>query len=86
MCLVENDYVPATIVDHVIPHRKDLNLFWFGELQSLCITHHNNSKQFLEKRGYLKDIGPNGWPIDPKHPVNKASRPRQLKLRGQGGL
>jgi 5-methylcytosine-specific restriction protein A len=28
MCLEENRYEPATVVDHVVPHRGDVELFW----------------------------------------------------------
>jgi 5-methylcytosine-specific restriction protein A len=78
MCLAQGDIEPATIADHIIPHKKDLHLFWFGELQSLCIGHHNGTKQNLEKRGYVRDIGTDGWPIDPNHPVNKLSANKKL--------
>lgn len=33
---------PATVVDHIIPHRGDRELFWRdGNHQSLCESHHN---------------------------------------------
>lgn len=33
---------PATVVDHVIPHKGDMVLFWQEEnWQSLCARHHN---------------------------------------------
>lgn len=60
---------PVEVVDHVIPHRGDYKLFWFGELQSLCLNCHNNSKKQIESKGYVGDIGADGWPIDRKHPV-----------------
>jgi hypothetical protein len=43
---------------------------WFGELQSLCKFHHDSAKQQEEKMGYRSDIGADGWPMDPRHPVN----------------
>jgi len=33
--------VQATDVDHVVPHRGDLQLFLHGELQSLCHSCHS---------------------------------------------
>ena len=33
--------VEATDVDHVVPHRGDLRLFLYGDLQSLCHTCHS---------------------------------------------
>lgn len=72
MCLEKNIVTPADVSDHIIPHKGDLNLFYFGELQSLCQTHHSSTKA-LEERGIVKDyidgIGSDGWPIDPLHPV-----------------
>jgi 5-methylcytosine-specific restriction protein A len=34
---------PATVVDHIIPHRGDPVLFWDrkGNWQGLCAPHHN---------------------------------------------
>ena len=40
----------AEVADHVIPHRGDHGLFWFGELQSLCKPCHDIKKQRLERR------------------------------------
>jgi hypothetical protein len=33
--------------------------------------HHNSAKRFEEIRGYTKEIGVDGWPLDPKHPANR---------------
>ena len=63
--------VLACVVDHVIPHRGDSKLFWQGELQSLCATHYNASKQSEEHLGYSKEVGIDGVPVDPKHPANR---------------
>ena len=41
----------ATVCDHVIPHRGDPDLFWQGEVQSLCATCHSSTKQAEERRG-----------------------------------
>lgn len=68
----ENGVVAAAnVADHIVPHRGDHNLFWFGELQSLCTSCHQGGKQQLENKGYVSYIGGDGWPIDPKHPVYK---------------
>lgn len=71
MCLQKGHVVAATIADHVQAHRGDEVLFWFGELQSLCTHHHNSAKAEVEKRGYSTEIGPDGWPTDGQHPVNR---------------
>jgi len=73
MCMQEGMITTAKVADHVIPHRGDYMLFWFGELQSLCSEHHSSSKQQLEHKGFVGDIGCDGFPIDDKHPFNKAS-------------
>jgi 5-methylcytosine-specific restriction protein A len=39
-CLRLGRVTPAEEVDHVIPHRGDLQLFWNAPLQSLCGPHH----------------------------------------------
>ena len=31
----------AVIYDHIIPHKENYELFWYGEAQSLCIKCHN---------------------------------------------
>jgi len=50
-CLAEGRVTPATVVDHVTPHRGDMDRFWNGERQSLCATHHSRDKQRAEARG-----------------------------------
>jgi 5-methylcytosine-specific restriction protein A len=61
-------------VDHIEPHGHDINRFWLGKLQSLCVDCHNVGKQFQEHRGFTKDIGPDGFPIDPNHPAYARER------------
>jgi 5-methylcytosine-specific restriction protein A len=52
----------ATIADHVVPHRGDVALFFGGELQSLCKTHHDSAKQAFEKSGKMRGCDVNGYP------------------------
>jgi hypothetical protein len=66
-----NKITPATIADHIEPHRGDPQKFWFGALKSLCEPHHKGAKQQIEKRGYSTEIGSDGWPIDERHPANR---------------
>jgi 5-methylcytosine-specific restriction protein A len=70
MCTEHGVVTPATIVDHVVPHHGIEQLFWFGELQSLCSDCHKSSKAQLEGKGYVRDIGVDGYPVDPLHPFN----------------
>jgi hypothetical protein len=71
MCSAEGKITVATVVDHVQPHRGNYKLFWFSELQSLCARHHSRDKAQLERQGFVNDIGKDGWPLDPNHPINK---------------
>ncbi|WP_424360239.1 HNH endonuclease [Methylocystis parvus] len=49
MCKAQGVMTPATVADHVRPHRGDADLFWHGELQSLCTPHHSSAKQAEER-------------------------------------
>ncbi|MBD2785508.1 HNH endonuclease [Xenorhabdus sp. DI] len=79
MCRQQGRLTPATVVDHIIPHKLRValtsgnkgqiaqaqKLFWDTKnWQSLCESHHNATKQRIEKRG--KEIGcdANGVPLD----------------------
>jgi 5-methylcytosine-specific restriction endonuclease McrA len=65
---------PSTVCDHIEPHKGDTGLFYNTDnLQCLCKRCHDGLKQSIEKRGYDKTIGLNGWPVDPNHPANKVS-------------
>jgi 5-methylcytosine-specific restriction endonuclease McrA len=71
MCLEHGVVIPANVADHVVPHHGHEQLFWYGELQSLCFAHHNASKQQIETKGFARDVGVDGWPVDANHPVNR---------------
>ena len=50
-CLKQNVVTMATVVDHIIPHRGDADLFWRqGNHQSLCTTCHSSIKQREENK------------------------------------
>ena len=74
LCLAKGLVVRAVIADHVVPHRGNWNEFWLGALQSLCRNCHESGKKFQELRGFRSDIGEDGFPIDPKHPVYRARK------------
>lgn len=61
--------VPATVADHITPHRGDPGLF-AGPLQSLCATCHSSTKQELEASGRIRGCDAEGRPLDPAHPWN----------------
>lgn len=63
-CLASEVVEPATVVDHVEPHRGDPDLFWDpGNLQSLCKAHHDRDKQLIEHGKSVIHFGPDGWPL-----------------------
>ena len=72
ICLAMGKIVPATIADHVVPHRGDLTSFLRGTLQSLCKSCHDR-KWADDRRGYSTAIGADGYPIDPNHPFRKGT-------------
>lgn len=52
MCLAAGRVEPATVVDHITPHRGDQSLFWNeANWQSLCDHHHSSDKQRDESAG-----------------------------------
>jgi hypothetical protein len=71
-CQQRGIVTPATIADHIEPHRGDWNAFWLNSLQSLCAQCHSSTKRRQELRGYdASAIGDDGWPLDEKHPANR---------------
>jgi 5-methylcytosine-specific restriction endonuclease McrA len=70
-CKAKGILVPTKVVHHKIPHRGDITLFWSGPFESLCNPCHSGPAQQEENRGYTNEIGPDGWPSDPRHPSNR---------------
>jgi 5-methylcytosine-specific restriction protein A len=70
-CLKDSKSVPASVVDHVEPHKGDMVKFWEGPFQALCTTCHDGYKQRLEKSGRETGCDGNGVPLDPGHFWNK---------------
>ena len=51
-CMAEGRYVPATVVDHIIPHRGDETLMWSeSNWQALCKPCH-------DKKTWTEDKNP----------------------------
>ena len=42
-----------------------------GALQSLCKACYDSTKQTEERRGYSREVGTDGFPLDPRHPGNR---------------
>lgn len=70
-CLTLGAYTPATVVDHIRPHRGNLQLFLDpANLQSMCKPHHDCTKRFEERHGMSPGCDVDGNPLDPRHPWN----------------
>ncbi|TVO75127.1 HNH endonuclease signature motif containing protein [Sedimenticola selenatireducens] len=64
--------VPSAVVDHINPHRGNLELFWDkSNWQALCKQCHDRHKQRLEKSGTVIGCSDAGLPIDPHHHWNR---------------
>lgn len=74
-CTKDGKIKPATVCDHVKPHKGDLTLFWDpANLQSLCQSCHSGRKLAIEKRGYEAGCDESGYPVDPNHPWYKGGK------------
>jgi 5-methylcytosine-specific restriction endonuclease McrA len=60
---------PATVVDHVIPHRGDMRAFWDkANWSPLCSSCHDSAKRREEQggtRGPVRGCDTNGIPLEP---------------------
>ena len=64
MCLCQDIVEPADTVDHVRPHKGDVDMFWEPDnLQSLCKWHHDSHKALIENGKTIPIFGDDGWPI-----------------------
>lgn len=69
--------VPASVADHIKPHRGDRGLFFDpANLQSLCKSCHDSHKQAQEHNadGILRGAGHDGKPLDLDHPFHRPVR------------
>lgn len=72
MCAALGKTTIATVVDHIIPHRDNRQLFWDkSNWQSLCVTCHSKHKQSQEATGNIKGCGADGIPMSINHHWNK---------------
>lgn len=62
-CKAKGKVTIATVVDHIVPHRGDRDLFWDrSNWQSLCKPCHDIDKQAEEHGRTIVEIGLDGWP------------------------
>lgn len=71
-CLANGRVTPATIADHHPAHGGDWNAFRLGPLRSQCARCHSRNQGGDEAHAFGSDIGADGFPIDPRHPFNRA--------------
>jgi 5-methylcytosine-specific restriction protein A len=68
-CKEQGIHTLGNVVDHIKPHRGDMDLFFEKKnLQTLCGSHHSKDKQLEELRGYATGCDEQGNPLDPRHP------------------
>lgn len=64
MHLQQGKIVAATIVDHIVAHRQNEELFWDeSNLQTLCKRCHDSVKQRMEKSGVEVGCDVHGMPL-----------------------
>jgi 5-methylcytosine-specific restriction protein A len=53
LCLGHERYVPAAVVDHVVPIKDGGDRFDHGNLQALCVSCHNRktARESAQRRG-----------------------------------
>lgn len=73
-CLQLGIRTPATVADHIKPHKGNTELFYSPlNLQSLCKCCHDGAKKRLEMTGSLIGCDVTGQPLDPNHHWNRQS-------------
>jgi 5-methylcytosine-specific restriction endonuclease McrA len=70
LCLEAGRVTPATVADHVEPHRGNFTAFRLGQLRSLCADCHNRLDGTNSPRAPVRE---DGTPSDPNHPWNARS-------------
>lgn len=72
-CIERDVLTPATVAHHIVKHDGDYQLFWFGELRSVCKTCHDTIEQGIEARGYEAGCDADGRPVAADHPWNRTT-------------
>lgn len=75
MCETRGRITAAYAVDHIKPHKGDMELFWDrSNWQSLCRDCHSIDKQRIERGGRARQqVGEDGWPVKDSHPFGSRS-------------
>ena len=76
MCLARKVITPATVADHITPHKGDHQSFYWGSCSRCADTATAARKKQQETHGYQRDVGADGWP-----PI-RTIRPTSQGLKG----
>jgi hypothetical protein len=57
-CAAIGKQTPATIMDHVVPHKGDRSKFFAGPFQPLCSWCHGSTKRTLERMLEVEECKP----------------------------
>jgi 5-methylcytosine-specific restriction enzyme A len=74
LCKAKGEITPATVADHSPPHKGDFNAFMLGPIRSLCAPCHDGLQPAFKHKGFRRDIGEDGYPLDPRHPTYRVRR------------
>lgn len=68
-CAERRVVTKATLVDHIVPHRGDKDLFWKrSNWASCCAACHDGAKKAAERGGtIMRGCDENGNPLDQRH-------------------
>ena len=84
-CIKSGRTAAATVVDHVVPHKGDLTLFWDrSNWQPLCKRCHDAVKQ-REEAGVVAGCDASGAPLDPHSHWHLPSSSADA-AQGEGGV
>lgn len=82
-CDASGHAVPATVVDHIVPHRGDQRLFRDPRnRQPACKWHHDKVKQLLETMWQSGEITSDDLNLDSEAAVNLTRKLRDEEGRG----
>ena len=83
-CSAAGRLAVATVVDHVVPHKGNLDLFWDqANWQPLCKRCHDAVKQ-REERGGAGGCDANGNPLDHRSHWHDTDAARASVSQGKG--
>ncbi|MCB1499724.1 MAG: HNH endonuclease [Bauldia sp.] len=76
---------PATVVDHIVPHRGDQALFWDpANRQPACGWHHSAVKQTLEVQFDAGRVGVDALRLDSAEAIRLTKTMRQRSIGVDG--